>query len=602
MRITIECPHCHYRFKVDEREDGKYVNCPECDTSMRFRLGSKDDEEVQTTRRSSHSSDIDADQEDEPTRTSSDPKRFLSLPWLMLVAVFGFLPWSEVSCASREFSFRVSQSGYQALYGGASSPFDSVEAAKDLADRKMNTDKHALAKTLERERAGFLMSCSPFMVVFWTLGLATLGWICLAPLSGLRLTVSLILVTLMIAMLLITLAVGTPLERRVAQAMNEAIRDDPDSALVMALTLTTGKTAWFWLTFVFVLLIGATEALCNLLWKSMELVKASVLFGVGSATVFGLIIGIGAQVLLWEVGLSAMESRLAQLHRAEEEKIRKAEEPQKKAEEAEKAAREKQRREERARQERQIEEERKRQKEYEDRQRLLEQEKLELEQERERERLKALEAQREKDRKERERREQLEQEAKEKAAKEAAEAERKRQEELKLEAERKADLEKRGLAYYPKPTTLHERRTAEKWHESLSHPESAKQQEAGMALKALKSEGMPFLMSELEKTKTQLEKARDGQDVAKVFKRTNFLMSFIDPEYVHFNDLSKIVACLDQKRAHDSTRMMALQYLRTRKEATKHIEQIEMLVADLKRSSKYGEEVKETLAAIKSDK
>src|SRR5262249_43484325 len=144
------------------------------------------------------------------TSTPALAKRFLSLPWLILVFIFGFLPWSEVSCASKEFNWRVSQSGYQSLYGGVSSPFNSLEAARSVALKEMNTSKQALSKSIETERSDFLMACSPFMALFWASAVIALACVCFTPLTGVRLGICLGLAGFMIAMLVITLVLGTP--------------------------------------------------------------------------------------------------------------------------------------------------------------------------------------------------------------------------------------------------------------------------------------------------------------------------------------------------------------------------------------------------------
>jgi hypothetical protein len=37
--------------------------------------------------------------------------RYAPVPWLRLIFIFGFLPWSEVSCNAKEFQYRFTQSG-----------------------------------------------------------------------------------------------------------------------------------------------------------------------------------------------------------------------------------------------------------------------------------------------------------------------------------------------------------------------------------------------------------------------------------------------------------------------------------------------------------
>ena len=76
--------------------------------------------------------------------------RFLSLPWIVLIFVFGFLPWSEVSGNAHDGSGRLTQSGYQDLYGGAASSSHGVQEANEKASAE--PDREQLSKTLQAKR------------------------------------------------------------------------------------------------------------------------------------------------------------------------------------------------------------------------------------------------------------------------------------------------------------------------------------------------------------------------------------------------------------------------------------------------------------------
>ena len=95
-------------------------------------------------------------------------------------------------------------------------------------------------------------------------------------------------------------------------------------------------------------------------------------------------------------------------------------------------------------------------------------------------------------------------------------------------------MEARGLPYYPLPTTVYEGKNAKEWLQYLNDPAGVT--ETGVAaLVALKEEGTPFLLELL-----------DGATVKR--DHTLYLRS-IKPEYVHPNDLSKLISALDVKHS-----------------------------------------------------
>lgn len=587
--VPMRCPVCDTAVQVPRSLAGQSARCPSCGATFRVKVKEKTEiltpaaATVQITPPATMIQPAALPESDVALAGTAElnrVKRSLSLPWVIMISIFGFLPWSEVSCNSKalEVQWRASQSGYQALYGGISSPFDVLEEAYRDDQKQVSMNKQALSKQIETKRSNFLMACSPFMMLFWTAALATLSCILWTPLSTTRLKMCLVLAGFMAAMLLITLIVGTPLELRVNRAVYEEIKRDPHSALIMSAAIISGKTPWFWLTFTAVLLIGLTEAFSNLMWKTLEYISPITFIGIGTTAAVLALSGVGLQFILWELGLTAMESRLAQIHHAEQERERARQE----------AARQRQLALEQER-ERQgqlvLEQERERQRKQREQREAFEARQRELAQERERQRLAAM-------RQADEERQQQRRDARKRAEEEAT----RRREEEEREAERKRDLEARGVAYYPKPMTLYENRNAQEWHRIAHHAQSPiTLKQALTALKALKEEGMPFLMSELEKSLG----ARAWQKVA-------FGLDFIDPEYVHANDLPKIVACLkkvDSARYRDNpARVQALRHLRKRKESKKHIDQIEELVTDLKRHTTYGAEVRELLEAIKTQK
>jgi hypothetical protein len=88
---------------------------------------------------------------------------------VVLIFVFGFLPWSEVSCNSKEIDFRLSQSGYQALYGGVSAP-QAVEIMLEEQAEKVHSSPIVSAQELRKKlgvERSYLANVSPFLVSFW---------------------------------------------------------------------------------------------------------------------------------------------------------------------------------------------------------------------------------------------------------------------------------------------------------------------------------------------------------------------------------------------------------------------------------------------------
>ncbi len=192
----------------------------------------------------------------------------------------------------------------------------------------------------------------------------------------------------------------------------------------------------------------------------------------------------------------------------------------------------------------------------------------------ERERLKTSEQQKEQER------QQQEQNAKEVEQQKLA-AEKQKLLDIESEKERKADLESRGLPYYPKPTTLIKGNNATYWYQRAKDNSRDLEIVKGAAnkLSEFKEEGIPFLMELLLKEVTNLF----GKDA---------VLSAIAPEYIHADDMGRLIPVIANQRYVTSTRITALRYLAKRKESVKHLDEIKKSVSDLSSpKSKNWEEV-----------
>ena len=287
---------------------------------------------------------------------------------------------------------------------------------------------------------------------------------------------------------------------------------------------------------------------------------------------------------MWRVGLTHMETRLAELDRRNQERIAlaKAEdawrqkELQAQREQDQKDAEDRQRiadkaREDAANKQHELdlkhaeeEEETQRNKQAEEKERLLQAEKgrgaLRVQMKLEEEKAAALKQARD-----------------EQAAAAAAEVKKK-------EAARKQELESHGKPYYPLPTTAYEGKNAKEWYDFIKSP-SGDREEGAKSLAALKGEGMPFLL--------------DLLDNAMLEKDHSLYFSQIKPEYVHAFDLPKLLPCLDQKYS-TAIRMLALKDFSQTKESRIYVELIDAKVADLKRDRGYAKDVKRLLDLIKA--
>ncbi len=152
----------------------------------------------------------------------------------------------------------------------------------------------------------------------------------------------------------------------------------------------------------------------------------------------------------------------------------------------------------------------------------------------------------------------------------------------KKEDERRKTLEMKGLAYYPLPTTVYEGKNAEEWSAYIKEQGSAVS-DGIAALAALQEQGMPFLLDLLSGAADQ--------------KSHNAYLSAVKAEYIHPNDLPKIIECLDRKWS-TASRILALTVLSKRKESKDDYQLIAEEVDDIKTVSDANGSVSKLLETI----
>lgn len=576
--ILTACPNCRRRFQAPESLANKRVKCPQCQAP--FTVPSP-------TISSSLSSIVwtgptDGAVAETVSRLVFGPSRgwrFLSSPWVVMTFLFGFLPWCEVSCNNRDIDFHLSQSGYQALYGGVSAPPVMEEMLARQSEQthfaqNMHQSKQGLRKQLGIERS-YLANVSPFLVFFWGANLALIGIICFVPLGSWRLGFALSLCGVLLGVLVLHACLGLPLERRTREAIAEAVREDPSERMLLLMVFKSGKTVWFWLTLASVILLTLTEPLLN--WLRAErwgnwLAPSIITGGAAGLMLMAAIV----QFAVRETIVGNLENHLTILSKAEEEKQAKAEAEQQRREgERQAEIRRHQAEAERFRQQAAFKAEEAR---LEEQRRLRERAEDERRRQNERE---------QEERRARRERQQREAEAKRKADQEA-------KEEAEQEAARKADLEKKGLAYYPRPRTSYNGRTADEWANMAlrSLINYRAQTEAAEALEQLKEEGMPYLLVLLQKQKTLLGRKA--------------VLQRIQGEYIHPNDLKKLLPYLERDRELERnrdfvlTRVLALRCLHKQARHLKSLlPEIEANLKDLLIISIYKEEIRNVLDDIR---
>lgn len=189
----------------------------------------------------------------------------------------------------------------------------------------------------------------------------------------------------------------------------------------------------------------------------------------------------------------------------------------------------------------------------------------------------------EKEREQEELRAQLKQRQRESEARRKAEKEAK--EEADREAARKTDLEKKGFPYYPRSQTTEDGRNAEEWYQLLrENPQNSRiYEQATSALYVLKEEAIPFLLDNLSRQTAP--------------KPRHAALKLIRVEYVHSNDLHKLLSCLERNKNFQGTRLLTLQWLEKRAKDLKKdlVPQIESLIEDMLDNPNYREGTKEEI-------
>jgi hypothetical protein len=372
---VITCPYCHASVGNDPRYAGMAVGCPICQgqfvmpgaSDSSLRLPSGDSSQFPSVMPSS------ALQPYQSEATVGQPclpnlKRYFSLPWLIMIFILGFLPWSQVSCNSNEKAWRFTQSGYQTLYGGIDSPFNTLEAAKKAMQNEPPANRQELEKLIDVERDNFLLTYSPFMVLFWAAAVGVFLCVCFVPYCNQRFAVCLTLAIFMLLMLIALIVFGTPLERKVEFAVQNKIKDSPDSVITLIASFTLGKTLSFWVTIGILGIATISEFITHYLWRnpkdSAPVAKVAI---IGALTAFIMVGGISAQMINWQSKIDEMETRLAYLKKIQQDEA------------AEKSRIEFEKRSAEERRERKKQEEILKRQEYEERKRNLEREKAEHE-------------------------------------------------------------------------------------------------------------------------------------------------------------------------------------------------------------------------------
>jgi hypothetical protein len=179
--ISTACPHCNQKMQAPENLVNRQVKCPVCKKPFAVRGP------VASIATAAAPTSPFPSFEQRPSKGW----RFISLPWLITVLLFGFLPWCEVSCQKSEI--RLTQSGYQAVYGDVSLPPAVDDALAKQAERHPPTKEQ-----LGFERS-YLANVSPFLIFFWIACVSLIVIVCSVPLGGLRLGLTLPLAGIMLS-------------------------------------------------------------------------------------------------------------------------------------------------------------------------------------------------------------------------------------------------------------------------------------------------------------------------------------------------------------------------------------------------------------------
>jgi hypothetical protein len=277
-------------------------------------------------------------------------------------------------------------------------------------------------------------------------------------------------------------------------------------------------------------------------------------------------LALAGQALMWHLGVTGMEAKLNKIKQAEAHAAAQAEDQARRAEEELS----------RRQREQSLEDQRRRnQLAQEQEQQRLDKERLHMEEERKQ--------------RERQENEEIERKAREEqdrcdAQEQARREEQTRQDIIRRESQRKMSLEQQGLPYYPPPTTRYRGRNAEEWY-NAAMLRTTSHTEAEAALTALKEEGTPFLLDSLGRQQTTAG--------------VRYMLRLINIDYVHPNDLPKVIACVKNRRWSNSTRLEALRLLQKLQETHKYRRDIETAVSDLLLAPGSKAEVTEILRSMK---
>ncbi|MSR32768.1 MAG: hypothetical protein EXR99_14825 [Gemmataceae bacterium] len=486
--------------------------------------------------------------------------RFLSAPWLVLIFLFGFLPWFHISCVANPYQ-QVTQSGMQSVWGGFSSPpgfIKNMEDAKDEEIKIAGSTRGGISKVvfemtklsldIKDHQEGRSNFYSPIQLIFWVSVLFSGILLATMPVSKFRYSGLSLFFLIQILTLGLTAINGLPLERILYQSLENDGK--------MGVLIGYGKTFWFIAIFLFVIFGFATENVNTWCRRILQSERRMPLLITEAGFMGAVILGLVVQMYFRDLPLREKQDQYAKIVQDQED-TRKAEdlrlaELEKKREEELKIAREANR---------VAAEKAKREKDKEE----LEQKKRDRELEMVKEKL-LLE--------------------KEKADKQMAEemAEAKRialKGKTEKEAARKKELEEKKFPYYPLPETIVRGKNAQEWYrEAVKNPTRLSVlNDAMAALKELKAEGIPFLIQFLTKEQTTQGRA--------------FVLKELDAELIHVNDLPKIVSCLNKSRDQIATRVAALRLLAKNGQAKPLYSQIYSLTSELSLNNNVKELVKD---------
>jgi DNA-directed RNA polymerase subunit RPC12/RpoP len=591
--MRFHCPNCHSALEAANPISGQKYRCPHCGQKLclprkptldQTRMADLPD--LHKTRLveetvlppSSRQSNLSSQEHSAPQpivleyhRAGADRFRWLTLTGLLVLLTAGFLPWAEVTFNTKNLHLRVTESGFQSLYGGFSLPPGMSALFQYSQKNSPPPDSQQLQKTLDFERADILMSASPFLVVNWASLLVSGLVILLYPLGNTRSVYLGCLLGIIFVTLFLHHLTGLPLERRVNFAIHENIEFYENDATI-PLSTTTDETPWYWACVGIILVTGVGEFLLfSLRSAAPGTVALHTQVGVVGIFLILLTFGIGCQMIGREIFFSDQGKKIARLQ-ATEQAARDERERQRQEEEAAARARERKIAEAQA-QAKAAAEAAERQEKAREHELELKRQELALEQERQRfEEAKRLQ--------ERERK------LKELELQRQAEALAKQQEAEAREQARRKALEDKGLPIYPLPATRYKGFTAEEWYNQTTKNSrnSRLRIQALDALAALKEEGIPYLLRLLPSYISMDE--RDD-----VFERIN-------PDFVHPNDVPRIIDCLNLAQYSLTTRMRALRALTRIPGAKRHLKGIREAVDDLTDRPKYEAEVKSLLTTI----